>query len=290
MSKLYNILNSLITRVKKVETKAETQPDLSQNDPTAPDYVKNRTHWVETTSIIEQQTIEGFAVMEVPIDVVLYTVQNPFVFTPAVGDKYIVHWDGDEYNVDAKAFDGMICLGNQNYAQLTTGGSIPFAILVAGSTVIVATESTAASHTISISGNVYHTLNCNYLPAATETSKGAVQFGVGETSAARMVDLFFNATKDEFEHALELYRNYGVVLRIVDSVVGGVTGDLETTGAVYCKLLRTEPSLVVAKLDENGNFTMERAYDSSNVLESPSGKHFYIKVDDNGTLTAAEVT
>lgn len=51
MSKLYNILNSLITRVKRVEA---TQPDFSQNDPTASDYVKNRTHYEETVVLFNE--------------------------------------------------------------------------------------------------------------------------------------------------------------------------------------------------------------------------------------------
>lgn len=43
MSKLYNILNSLITRMKR----AEQQPDWNQNDETAPDYVKNRPFYTD---------------------------------------------------------------------------------------------------------------------------------------------------------------------------------------------------------------------------------------------------
>lgn len=140
------------------------QSDLAQNDPTKPDYVKNRTHWVETTPIIEQQTIEGFAVMEDSIDVVLYMVQNPFVFTPTVGQKYIVHWDGDEYSVDAKELDGMLYIGNENYVNKILGGDIPFAIIFDGSDVFVATESTAASHTICIRSEVVHKLDKKYLP------------------------------------------------------------------------------------------------------------------------------
>ena len=159
MSKLYDILNSLITRVKKVETE-QVQPDLAQNDPTAADYVKNRTHYVEFASIIEEQTIEGFSVMQDPI----YAVQNPFVFTPTVGQKYIVHWDGDEYSVDAKELDGMFYIGNENYVNMISGGDIPFAIILAGSNIFVATESTAASHAISIRGEVVHKLDKKYLP------------------------------------------------------------------------------------------------------------------------------
>lgn len=137
-----------------------TRSDWNQNDETAADYVKNRTHWEEFSAIVEEQTIEGFSVMEDPI----YAVQNPFVFTPAVGDKYIVHWDGDEYNVDAKELDGMICIGNENYVNMISGGDIPFAIIFAGSDVFVSTESTAASHTICIEGEVVHKLDKKYLP------------------------------------------------------------------------------------------------------------------------------
>lgn len=34
-------------------------PDMSQNDPTAPDYVKNRTHWSETSTELRTLTLDA---------------------------------------------------------------------------------------------------------------------------------------------------------------------------------------------------------------------------------------
>lgn len=137
------------------------KPDWNQNDENAPDYVKNRTHWSVVSAVIEEQAIEGFAVMQDPI----YVVQNPFIFSPIAGDRYIVHWDGIAYVVEAQNLDGCICLGNENYWAMNTGGGIPFAILVLENDIMfIATESTANSHTICIESEVVHKLNPKYLP------------------------------------------------------------------------------------------------------------------------------
>ena len=47
-----DVYNQLMERMAQLET-----PDWAQNDPTAKDYVKNRTHWMETkmTEIFRQQ-------------------------------------------------------------------------------------------------------------------------------------------------------------------------------------------------------------------------------------------
>lgn len=151
--------------LEKALDNAQVQPDLSQNDPNAADYVKNRTHWVGIGTVIEEQTIEGFAVMENSI----YTVLNPFIFSPIADDRYIVHWDGIAYDVEAQSLDGCLCLGNENYLTMNTGGDIPFAILVfEDGNIYIATESTANSHTICIEGEVVHKLDKKFLPDREE--------------------------------------------------------------------------------------------------------------------------
>ena len=74
MSKLFDLLNSVITKIKKTEdaipkkmsdleqdVELQSQPDWNQNDESASDYVKNRTHYEEITEV----SIEGTEYMVV---------------------------------------------------------------------------------------------------------------------------------------------------------------------------------------------------------------------------------
>jgi hypothetical protein len=136
-----------------------------QNDSTADDYIKNRTHWSESTKkiIVKKQTIDGFTVMQEPI----YAVVNAFAMEPVVGQTYIINWDGVDYSVVAKedSNSGMIYMGNTNYIYMSPGGDIPFAILFAAGGIFVATESSATSHTITISTiqEVVHKLDKKFI-------------------------------------------------------------------------------------------------------------------------------
>ena len=145
----------------------DSTADWNQNDASADNYVKNRTHWEEEAEkvIVEEQTIEGFAVMQDPI----YAVQNAFSMTPVIGKTYTVAWDGVSYDVVAQKIEGMPCIGNENYFYMQSGGDIPFAIIF-GDGIFVTTESTAESHTISISTPaIVHKIDEKYLPEMIAT-------------------------------------------------------------------------------------------------------------------------
>ncbi len=164
----YNMKNYMKTILNGIQnwTKKEIQnstADWNQNDTTANNFVKNRTHWEEETVdiIVSEQTINGFALMEEPI----YCVVNALAMEPVIGKTYTITWDGINYDVIAQEIDGLICIGNENYVFMQSGGDIPFAIIFAGD-IFVATESTAESHTISITASetIIHKINEKYLP------------------------------------------------------------------------------------------------------------------------------
>lgn len=138
--------------------------DWNQNDASADNYVKNRTHYEEEVQnvILSEQTIEGFAVMQEPI----YAVQNVFYIVPELNKTYTVIWDGIAYDVQLQAADSVDYLGNENYVYMQGGGNIPFALIFAGGNIFVVTESTATSHTISITTpeTIVHKLDTKYLP------------------------------------------------------------------------------------------------------------------------------
>ncbi|MBR2877170.1 MAG: hypothetical protein IKC01_08525, partial [Clostridia bacterium] len=100
--------------LKKIDPKFLYQSDLSQNDETQPDYVKNRTHWSEITNekVILSETLVEF------------TEENEgfFVFESQLveGKKYKVIWNGNEYNYTAKTVEGVVAIGNLSYLNDTT--------------------------------------------------------------------------------------------------------------------------------------------------------------------------
>lgn len=158
---MQNFIKTIINGVQKWTKKEikKSTADWSQNDSSAADYVKNRTHWEEETVIVTEREISGFFLMQEPI----YTVVNPFKMNPVAGSTYTVVWDGVSYDVKMQDFDGLGYIGNVNYVTMTSGGNIPFAIVFADEIFLV-TESHAASHTISISEAVVHKLDHKYLP------------------------------------------------------------------------------------------------------------------------------
>lgn len=90
-------------------TSEAVQPDWNQNDETALDYVKNRTHWTETenTPLIENMTLtftDGNARIENTLLGLSY------------GEKYRVIWDGVEQILEASEWGvGFPCLYGSNF-------------------------------------------------------------------------------------------------------------------------------------------------------------------------------
>ena len=84
-----------------------TTPDLSQNDPTQPDYVKNRTHWVEVTGGTYVEILpeieatydegEGMFAVELP--------ENDISAALSDGQTYTVNWNGVEYSTLCQFLD-----------------------------------------------------------------------------------------------------------------------------------------------------------------------------------------
>ena len=146
MSKFYDLLSAMCGKIKK--------PDWNQNDPTAADYVKNRPFSAERKTILERQTVTGFA-----INNGLYAATLPNALEITDG-KTIVYWDGNEYE----------CIAQYGYVgnQMLTGGMDthePFGIMVQdGTTIIASITSNATSHEIGVDSKIIHKLDAEYLP------------------------------------------------------------------------------------------------------------------------------
>lgn len=138
------------------------QPDWNQNDPEAPDYVKNRTHWTETKReiVVEETTITGANGQ--------FTVINAL----KTDGKYIVNYNGTEYECMPKTDpSGDLALGNLSIAKSTlentgepflltgmsSAGAITYALFADGT----GTHVFAAFEVI----ETVHTIDPKYLPA-----------------------------------------------------------------------------------------------------------------------------
>lgn len=144
------------------------QSDFSQNDPTADDYIKNRTHWKEPkTEVIPETSIEISNVGQPTI--------APFILEIQEGCTYEVTWNGNVYQCVAYIIEAedvnISAIGNATIAYLTGGNDEPFFIANAqGNTLVFAEE--AGTHTVSISGEIitWHTLDRRYLPNSVATT------------------------------------------------------------------------------------------------------------------------
>lgn len=92
------------------------QPDWNQNDPDAPDFVKNRTHYEEFKTIIEERGVHAW------FDGVGFAASR----IPQVGEKLTVTLNGNTYKCTAWEIDGNVCLGNGEALGGDRGENVPF--------------------------------------------------------------------------------------------------------------------------------------------------------------------
>lgn len=132
----------------------DAKPDWNQNDPTAPDYVKNRTHWVEEGVLLERQTFEFAEIAELGG---MYACMLPSVLNIPDG-KTTVYWDGVKYECLAKnGFVGnAVISGGENSGE-------PF-VISSGYGVVIAVDDTSTSHEIRIIGEMAVKIAKKFLP------------------------------------------------------------------------------------------------------------------------------
>lgn len=85
--------------------------DWNQNDPTQPDYIKNRTHFYkdkETVTLMEEQTV-SFSIIESDG---IGQATSPVYIDLDVDSTYIVKIDGIEYECTVKQGDDVLFIGN----------------------------------------------------------------------------------------------------------------------------------------------------------------------------------
>ena len=135
---------------RKMGGGSSAQPDWNQNDPNAPDYVKNRTHYEEFKTIIEEREVRT------------WFEGGDFDTSrmPQVGEKLTVTLNGNTYKCTVWETEGIVGLGNGEAAGVIDRvENVPFCATfrVNGEEVLAnISTSTIGENTISIvddSGN-----------------------------------------------------------------------------------------------------------------------------------------
>lgn len=120
-------------------------------------------YYERKVTVFEEQTISGFAVMNDP----LYEVEMENILSPEEGKECTIEWDGVAYDVVWKTHPEvpLIYAGNENYVNMTSGGDIPFAIVVelTDNLMFFVTESTAESHTVCVKELGIHYIDPKYI-------------------------------------------------------------------------------------------------------------------------------
>ena len=214
------IVNGLKTYVQNNIKKA--RGNWNQNDETAVDYVKNRTHWTETkfVDVIPETTLysssgrtRGAAG---PSLTMFYVTSEHISEIPnfTVGEKYTVIWNGTEYKCKAKMVNEVTCLGNESIAGGTKNTGEPFIIMPdtfnfyseeSSDDVLcmIGTTESLTEVTIKVSGLVttVHKIDAKYLPEIKNVKNildGSAEGSVRTTGTTTEVD---NYTMGEYAFA-----------------------------------------------------------------------------------------
>lgn len=167
-----NMIDGVYHYVDEMVRKAtESKPDWNQNDPTAPDYVKNRTHYAEVKPavIIENQTIDVSD---------CYATFEGSKATPLEGKTYVVTLNGTRYKCVAWWYADWeaIILGKGSLVTSDCEGfgeDVPFAIeLYDGYSEVymyLSADCDDGEYTVSVEGDaeIVHKIAEKYLPAHT---------------------------------------------------------------------------------------------------------------------------
>ena len=167
-----NYMETIINGVK-AWVNGLPKPNWNQNDPSAPDYIKGRTHWVDTSAeaaLLEKNIIECFEDVDWGQTKQGY-ILDVSLFNFEVGNLYIVVFDGIRYECTAMLDGeyGNIVLGNGAFvADVNEDNNMNFAIGIYedGSTEGYIISSESGTHTVGIycMAEEVHKIDAKYLP------------------------------------------------------------------------------------------------------------------------------
>lgn len=180
-----DVYDQLMERMSQLEN-----PDWNQNDPTAKDYVKNRTHYVSTeqkvivpkqTFIGEQQTAPAGQIFVGQLEgvdntLVQYMIDNSVPLN--------VLYDGIEYTTESftevTPFGMIVSFGNKDLDIGSGDTGMPFVVrfllddAAPGYLIVCLVD---GEHTIEVTGkNFVHTIDTKYLPLSIKSPPNQIMF------------------------------------------------------------------------------------------------------------------
>ena len=175
--------NAIIDKVKTFKG------DWSENDQSSPNYIKNRPFYtgdpVETV-LLEETTAEFQNISDT-----IYASGIPSDLSFVVGTTYNVSWDGTLYTCISYELDRAAAIGSQ-YIITGAGDDTgePFIMAVNENTLIIVTQDTSASHTISIIGLLSEVVKIDkkYIPELDNYLSKNNPIGTGSFSLNRKAD------------------------------------------------------------------------------------------------------
>lgn len=151
--------NSLYSNGEKVASASDVvQSDLTQNDETAPDYVKGRTHYVAETVVFPETTLT------VNDETGMLMAETDFTFE----DKtYIVYWNGARYESKGMVgAGGLTICGNLTIAGQAGASDTgePFVIMTQGGMIAALSVNGETTITLKISTETVHQIDPKFVP------------------------------------------------------------------------------------------------------------------------------
>ena len=297
------------------------QADLTQNNPTAPDYVKGRTHWIEVIK-------ENVLVDNVEVVVADGYLDNLPFYVPLNTD-YVVVWDGTEYYCSAYNANGASLLGNESLCGTGSDTGEPFLIISHPGGYPLYCD--AGTHTISILTRVenIHTIAEKYLPEFSKigykgTGLGSEIFNdnvnniasgnyshaegnettaSGERAHAEGKDTTASGGESHAEGLHTVASGLRSHAEGEDTIASGdvqhVQGkwNIEDRRSTYAHIVGNGSSSARSNahtLDWDGNAWYQGTVEGTAMIvkssTSGSTKRFKITVDDSGTISATEIT
>lgn len=204
---MQNFMKTILSGIKawtKKEIEKNIQPsDWNQNDCSAADYVKNRTHWEELTfgTLVDNLTYED------------YDNGNYPGCTFVVGQKYDVTWNG-------KLYSQLECVEDGGWRVLGDSSKLPFYIDDDGGDDLYAESNVGDNNwTLTIIGcsAIVHTIDPKYLPEEIYETFDELHSGLDEafndinsvrTSAEAAQNAADNAQMDADTNAEKLMTSY----------------------------------------------------------------------------------
>ena len=160
------------------------QPNWNQNDKTAPDYVKNRPFYEETTEI-EMLPETSFEIVAGNREAI---ISDSFPYTFETGKEYTVTFDGEINTYTAVDINGFIGIASSSLEEVMKGNGWACAAFDGALILMTMDTSIVGTHTISISGPVtyIYKIDEKYLPEdiATKSEVEVVQAAADNAQTA----------------------------------------------------------------------------------------------------------